>query len=416
MWAIPGRRKREKPGVDLACLGPDFFSLHRANGDAVHVGANAGRVLRHGPEQVAGAGFLSLVHVQDRVAVAKAIGDCLANGQHQKVQFRIMPPRNSGDELSVRWFELRCEPMPIAADKSRNGLVLAVTRDISDRRSLENELNRQREKSESANIAKSRFLANMSHELRTPLNAILGFSELLQSNAIREMAPERSNEYISLIHSSAVHLLGVVNGILDMSKIEAGKYEIVAEPFDFAETLRSSCAMLQDQADRKRIRLCVGEMVDLPELTADPRAIRQIAINLVSNAIKFTGEGGKVDVLARRSGRNIELTVDDSGIGISSKHLQRLGQPFYQADSRYDRKYEGSGLGLSVVFGLVELHAGKIRFTSEKGRGTRVTVEIPILPPNSRPLPATEALEMLRGDRNYGRHDQVAIPRAAKSA
>jgi two-component system, cell cycle sensor histidine kinase DivJ len=415
MWAIPGRRQREKPGVDLASLGPDFYSLHRANGDAVHVGANARRVLRHEPRQVAGAGFLSLVHVQDRVAVAKAIGDCLANGDFQKVQFRIMPPRNSGDELSVRWFEMRCEPMPVTADKKLNGLALAVTKDISERRSLENELNRQREKSENANIAKSRFLANMSHELRTPLNAILGFSELLQSNAIREMAPERSSEYISLIHSSATHLLAVVNGILDMSKIEAGKYEIVAEPFDLAETLRSSCAMLKDQADRKGIRLCVGDMDGLPELTADPRAIRQVVINLVSNAIKFTGEGGKIDVLARRSGRSIAFSVDDNGIGISPEHLECLGQPFYQADSRYDRKYEGSGLGLSVVFGLVELHGGKIRFSSEKGRGTRVTVEIPILPPNSRPLPATEALQVVR-DHNHMIRKHAAVPPAAKSA
>lgn len=378
--------------LDLASMGPDLYSLHRPNGELVHASDNAVRVLERQASGLDGQGYIDTIHVQDRVAVFKAIGDCLVLRRPQSAQFRLL----SRDGGSQRWLELCCEPAPEDTLAGEGPLVLAVTRDISEHRRLEEELRLSRERAESANVAKSLFLANMSHELRTPLNAILGFSELLQLDVMKNMPPERHREYVGLIHSSANHLLQVLTEILDMSKIEAGKYEIVTEPFKVAQTLQTCCAMMRGQADRKQIAISTIGFETLPEITADERAVRQIMINLVSNAVKFTAEGGQVKVAAERVGRNIRIAVSDNGIGISSEHIEKLGIPFYQADSKYDRKYQGTGLGLSVVRGLVELHRGKLAFSSRKGIGTTVTVTLPVHVKEMRPVPAVDEIEIVR--------------------
>lgn len=383
--------------IDMASYGPDLFSLHDGGGNAVHAGANALRVVGLAADQLLAGGYISMVHVSDRVAVAKAFDDCLAERRQTNARFRVTRDPQGRLGGATRWFELRCEPAPAEiAPASIGALVLAVTRDVSDLHRQEEELRANREKAESASVAKGLFLANMSHELRTPLNAILGFSELLQSSAMAAMPKGRREEYVELIHSSASHLLNVLNDILDMSKIEAGKYEIVAEPFDVAQTIRSSCAMLRAQAESKRIEMATLGLDGLPEMVADERAVKQIMINLVSNALKFTQDGGRVSVEAARVGRNIRIAVTDNGIGIAPEHLEQLGRPFYQADSRYDRKYQGTGLGLSVVRGLVELHRGKLAFASSKGMGTTVTVTLPICAQQPRPVPAQEEIEVVR--------------------
>ena len=396
MWELPLRAKRDCPIPDLSAMGPDVYFLHRADGSAVHVGSNAGRILGHSHDELIGSGFLSSVHVQDRVAVAKAISDCLAHNRHEKAHFRLIGVPGSVADGMVRWFELRCQPAPDIAANGEQPLTLTILRDVSERRKLEDELRSQQEIAEIASVAKSRFLANVSHELRTPLNAILGFSELLQSDAMQSMPKERSDEYVGLIHSSATHLLNVLNDILDMSKIEAGKYEIYPEPMNLGEALRAGCAILKGQAEAKGIQLAIEAPDDLPEITADERAIKQIAINLVSNAVKFTDEGGSVSIEAARSGGHIQVTVADTGIGMDEENLQHLGLPFYQADNHYDRKYQGTGLGLSVVYGLVQLHGGKVGVESRKGVGTSVEVTLPIHPPNAKPVPAEERLEVVR--------------------
>jgi cell cycle sensor histidine kinase DivJ len=377
---------------DLAQIGPDLYSLHRASGELVWSGGNTLRVLNREQGVIAGKGFIKIIHVQDRVVVACAFSDCLAAGQKTRVQFRV-PAR---DGQSNGWFETRCEPAPDGLIAGEVDLVLAVTRDISERRQIDEDMRLSHERAESASVAKSLFLANMSHELRTPLNAILGFSELLQSDVMRNMPPERNREYVGLIHSSASHLLNVLTDILDMSKIEAGKYEIFTEPFKIGHTLKSCCAMMRGQADQKQIDIITDGFEALPEVTADERAVKQIMINLLSNAVKFTQDGGQVKVGAMRVGRNIRISVSDNGIGISSEHLEHLGMPFYQADSKYDRKYQGTGLGLSVVRGLVELHRGKLSFASRKGQGTTVTVSLPLNAQETRPVPANEEMEIVR--------------------
>jgi len=239
-------------------------------------------------------------------------------------------------------------------------------------------------------------LAKMSHELRTPLNAIIGFSDMLQSEKFENIREEKQIEYIGIINSSANHLLGIVNGILDMSKIDAGKYEIFPEPFDLAECIESTVSMLQVDAKNSDVVLTVGSLDQLPEMTADRRAIVQIMINILSNAIKFTEIGGAVRLDVERTGRSIKFKVVDTGIGISDQHIKKLGQPFYQADSKYDRKYEGTGLGLSVVYGLVDLHGGSVRFQSQMGEGTTVVVTLPVVVDIAPPVPADTMSEITR--------------------
>lgn len=374
----------------LAGAAPDLYCVHGAGGRVTGAGANAREVLGIESTALRGPGLLENIHLHDRVAVARALDECHAAGTPGHAEFRLAggrTDRTAGD----RWYEMRCWP-----SGDDDGAVISTIRDISAWRRREDELRGNREKAESASAAKGLFLANMSHELRTPLNAILGFSELLQSNAMASMPPERHREYVELIHSSASHLLNVLNDILDMSKIEAGKYEIIAEPFDLGHCLRTCCSIMRGQAEHKGISIRLEGADGLPEVTADERAIKQIMINLLSNAIKFSGENSVVEIAAIRVGRNIRLTVTDRGIGISRENLASLGKPFYQADSRYDRKYQGTGLGLSVVRGLVELHRGKIVFDSVRGEGTTVTVTIPVHASDSRPVPAPEEFEVVR--------------------
>ena len=399
MWVSAGRaNKISERKVNLASIGPDLYTLHRSDGFAVQVESNCKKVFGLDAEHLSGKGFLENVHIHDRITVAKAIEDCLTCGTHKRAQFRLVPNVQNAP-TQTKWYELRCEPAPEAYFDGEAMLVLAVSRDISEHRAVEDELQRQREIAESANIAKSRFLANMSHELRTPLNAILGFSEILQSDHMTRMPAERTKEYIGLIHSSSSHLLNVLNDILDMSKIESGKYEIIPEPFDMAYAVTAGCQILRGSAEQKNIDVAIHIAPDLPEVTADERAIKQIVINLVSNAVKFTEAGGQIEIGLARSGRNICLTISDNGIGISPEHLDSLGLPFYQADSKYDRKYEGTGLGLSVVCGLVDLHHGKVEFSSMKGSGTTVKVVIPINPPDAAPVPAYEHLELVQSNK-----------------
>ncbi len=227
-------------------------------------------------------------------------------------------------------------------------------------------------------MAKGRFLATMSHELRTPLNAILGFSDMLKKEELLGLDAARRHEYATLINESGNHLLAVVNGILDMSKIEAGNFEITPEPFKPSQVVAGCCDMLALRARDAGVTLekFVGD--GLPEIVADKRSLNQILLNLISNAIRFTERGGKVTVSARAEAATMTFVVEDSGIGISEENLARVGEPYFQAGSSYDRRQGGTGLGLSIVKGLVRLHGGEISIRSRVGEGTRVIVSLPL--------------------------------------
>ncbi|MCI5073472.1 ATP-binding protein [Oricola sp.] len=243
-----------------------------------------------------------------------------------------------------------------------------------------------RDKAEAANRAKSGFLANMSHELRTPLNAVIGFSEILQSGMFGPLGSERYQEYVNDIHASGTFLLGVINDILDMSKIEAGRLQLEPTVIDLAPLVDETLHMVAIQAQAKNI--AVEQSVDATmRLHADKRAMKQIVINLLSNAVKFTDKGGRIRIRAKAVGGAIQVTIGDSGCGIPPAALKRLGRPFEQVQNQLTKNHSGSGLGLAIAKSLTELHGGSLKIRSKPNVGTIVAVRIPC---NAEPVPCEQ--------------------------
>jgi two-component system cell cycle sensor histidine kinase PleC len=234
----------------------------------------------------------------------------------------------------------------------------------------------EKSRAEEANQTKSRFLANMSHELRTPLNAIIGFSEVMSSGMFGSLGSDKYHEYCRDILTSGQYLLDVINDILDMSKIEAGRVKLDLEPLDLANTVSESLRVVSGRAESKRVRL-KADYVDVIPLVADRRALKQITINLLSNAVKFTPDGGTVTVRSRRLENSVVLLIADTGIGIAPQSLARLGRPFEQVESQLSKTYHGSGLGLAIAKSLTKLHGGSMRLRSKLGAGTVVMVTLP---------------------------------------
>ncbi len=246
----------------------------------------------------------------------------------------------------------------------------------------------EKDRAEAANRAKSEFLANMSHELRTPLNAILGFSEILQNQMFGPLGSEKYDEYARDIHDSGQHLLNVITDILDMSKIEAGHMRISCEQIDLAPLVDETLRLTAVQAKQKDIHI-VQQVSSGLSLVADRRAMKQILLNLLSNAMKFTDNGGEVRVRARKLGGAVTLTIADTGIGIPKEALAKIGQPFEQVQSQYAKSKGGSGLGLAISRSLTRLHGGAMRIHSQEGKGTVISVRIPERQGATQPCKAT---------------------------
>ena len=231
-------------------------------------------------------------------------------------------------------------------------------------------------RAEEANQSKSEFLANMSHELRTPLNAINGFSDIMKKEMFGPLGDARYKEYVNDILFSGQHLLSLINDILDMSKIEAGKMTLNTEPMIITDLISQVLRIVRGRADENRLKL-IYEGETTPEIEADPRAVKQILLNLTTNAIKFTPEGGMVRISVEAKSAGLIVHVSDTGIGISQADIERLAQPFEQIDSQHSRQHEGTGLGLALSKSLVELHGGNFKINSVVGEGTTVTFTLP---------------------------------------
>lgn len=326
-----------------------------------------GRPLAGG--NLAGRAFFDLGLPQGRHELARGFQVALREGQ---ADLGFAPAANPEG-----WLEVRLR-------RGRSLRLVAILADGRARRDQEVELEAARSEAEAQNTGKSRFLANMSHELRTPLNAIMGFSDIMRSRLFGPL-PDRYGEYAELIHESGRHLLDLINDVLDMSKIEAERFELSREEFDGREAVNAVLRLMRGQADRAGVQLR-GVLPREPlEIDADRRALKQIALNLVSNALKFTPRNGAVTVGLQAAGGMMELVVADTGMGMSPEDLARVGRPYEQAGDA-ERRAAGTGLGLSLVRSFAELHGGEMIMESAVGEGTTVTVRMPVLlPPYARP-------------------------------
>ena len=373
----------------------DVISRHRRNGAVQFISPAAETMLGAPVARLLGHGLFDRVHVTDRPAYLTALSDAARGGEARSVEFRLKRdlPHSSdrGEDIPVDfiWVEMRCRPLEQAsgATASPEAEVVAVMRDVTDRKIQEQALDLARTAAEQADASKTRFLATMSHELRTPLNAIIGFSEMIVQEDVLMVDAARRKEYAQLINDSGQHLLSVVNGILDMSKMESGSFEISPEPFAPRPALFNCCNLLALKARDNAIALVSRAPEDLPVMVGDPRAFKQIVLNLVSNAIKFSERGGTVTVSASVEGSRLMLRVTDTGVGIAVDDLKRIGDPFFQAGKTYQRRHEGTGLGLSIVKSLVGLQGGEIILQSKIDEGTTVTVALPLAftPPAREP-------------------------------
>jgi two-component system, cell cycle sensor histidine kinase DivJ len=392
----------------------DVISRHRRNGAVQFISPAAEAMLGTQVARLLGHGLFDRVHVADRPAYLTALSDAARGGEARSVEFRLRrdAPRGSerGQNIPVDfiWVEMRCRPLEQASEPTAlpESEVVAVMRDVTDRKIQEQALDLARTAAQQADASKTRFLATMSHELRTPLNAIIGFSEMIVQEDVLMVDAARRKEYAQLINDSGQHLLSVVNGILDMSKMESGNFEISPEPFAPRPALLNCCNLLALKARDNAIDLVSRVPQDLPLMTGDPRAFKQIVLNLVSNAIKFTERGGTVTVSAGVEGSRLMLRVTDTGVGIAADDLKRIGDPFFQAGKTYQRRHEGTGLGLSIVKSLVGLHAGEITLQSRIDEGTTVTVALPLTftpapPPSSNIAKLTPALRSATQDKGH---------------
>lgn len=254
---------------------------------------------------------------------------------------------------------------------------IAVFHNISELKAREQDLRTAREGAEVANAAKSRFLANMSHELRTPLNAIIGFSAMIK-DGLRGPVSDSYAEYARDIHASAQHLLAIINDILDISKLEAGKMDLSEQVVAVDEMLELVLRIIRQRAVERRIDIVTDIQKNLPDLILDPRMFKQVLINILSNAVKFNQPDGKITLSAKRElTGGVSIHITDTGIGMDEGDIPRLLEPFAQADNALNRAYEGTGLGLAIAKSMVELHGGRLVIQSARGIGTTVSLSLP---------------------------------------
>jgi cell cycle sensor histidine kinase DivJ len=319
------------------------------------------------------------LHVLDRPSYLTAFADANQAGVARTIEVRMRKDDAHAGHAAPRyiWVEISLSPVVEGGAEAGRHEVVALLRDVTRRRDNEVAMAEARRSAEEASEAKSRFLATIGHELRTPLNAVVGFSEMMTTGIGGELS-DTHREYAGLIHQSGKHLLEVVRMLLDMSRIEAGKFELQADPFAVDEIVPPCVNMVETMSQARSVRIATDIAPDLPLLVADERACRQILLNLLSNAVKFSHEGGLVTVSLKRQGMNVNLSVTDRGVGMAPESLRRIGEPFFQAQDGLSRRYEGTGLGLSIVKGLVDLHGGTLRAMSELGSGTTVTVLLPV--------------------------------------
>jgi two-component system cell cycle sensor histidine kinase PleC len=364
----------------LVLCNSNFQALYNLPDEAIVAGASYEAVVSAGREPV----VRSKVTSEGALPGARTFEAQLDDGRWLHISERRTKDGgyvSVGTDIStiksheVRLMESEQRLMATVADLRASQLTLQrQTDELAD---LAEKYSEEKTRAEEASQAKSKFLANMSHELRTPLNAIIGFSEIMETGMFGPLGTDKYREYCTDIHQSGQYLLEVINDILDMSKIEAGRIRVDAERVEIEPFLDDAMRVVSGRADDKRLTLSaqIGENI---RLVADSRLLKQIVLNLLSNAVKFTPEGGRITIRARAAGGCVAIAIADTGIGIPQAALARLGRPFEQVESQLTKSHQGSGLGLAIARSLTELHGGTMRIRSTLGKGTIVLLRLPI--------------------------------------
>lgn len=313
----------------------------------------------------------TLIDRQDLGRIDQAFQRAVIEQNDYDMEFAIRTPQ--GERRYIRC-EGRCS---LDADGDVCGLY-GIMQDMTERVAYEGELQQAKDAAERSYAAKSQFLANMSHELRTPLNAIIGFSDMMNSQMLGPLGNPKYLEYTSGIKESGEHLLNLISDILIMSRIEAGKYELDLEELNITKTLDTCLHMMEGRASEGKVQILLSSFEDSNlRVIADRRGVMQVILNILSNAVKFTPENGKIHVTCTADAKNIQIVIHDSGIGIPANKLANITRPFEQVSSDYARDHEGSGLGLAITKEMVELHGGQLKIESEIDQGTCVTIKLP---------------------------------------
>jgi len=357
-------------------LMPDFETFFRASLDLlvirdakfriVKVNQAWEKVLGYKAEELEGRPMLSFIHPDDVAA---------SHSQMQRIETERdvngIINRYRRRDGSYRYLEWRA--------RQEGDLVYGIARDVTERLAIEAEMAEAKAAVEAASRAKSEFLANMSHELRTPLNAILGFSEVIRDQVLGDTPSAwiKYREYAGSIYASGTHLLSLISEVLDLSKIESGGYRLYIEQFDMQAVIRDSLMLVRPQAERGKVSILPIDVAGDVMVDADMRAIKQVIVNLLANAVKFTPGGGEIQVRCYEENGTVHVRVRDSGIGIAEELLESVFEAFHQGDAKLARQYDGTGLGLSVCRRLIEMHGGRIRLESTPNIGTTAFFHLP---------------------------------------
>lgn len=357
-------------------------SLFDASGLGIVVTDHNGRIVRINDtfladyqwtrEELLGLEFTIFLPPDEHIISRKLHAAFIERGKHGSREIQIL--RKDGSMADI----LATTAVLELSQKRR--FMVSTLRDITERKNMIRSLRRAKEDADGANKAKSAFLANMSHELRTPLNAIIGFSELMKNQTFGPVGNAKYEEYLEDIHFSARHLLEIINDVLDMSKIEAGKVDLIETEVDLTDVLSSVMRILNDRAEAALVNLDFQVADDVPHVRADQRLLRQILINLVANSVKFSQPGQTVKVEAfMLPDQHLRISVADEGMGIPPDKIRHVLEPFGQINdpSKYSSA-QGTGLGLPLAKAMVELHGGKMTLESEVGRGTTVMLDLPV--------------------------------------
>ena len=372
--AEEARRKSEMRLAGILSIAPEAIIAVDASGIVQIFNTGAEQIFGYAASEIVGKPLDVLLPERARAAhtgMMRAFGDGPETSRLMSRRGRISGLRRDGTEFPA---EASIAKLVVGDER----LFTVILRDIGERVEAEHALIAAKEAAELANRTKTEFLANISHELRTPLNAVIGFSEMMRTEQFGPLGDAHYKTYASDIHNSGLHLLNVINDILDVAKIEVGRMDLREAPTDLPRVVRESVRLVKPRADTRNLAISLSVTEPMPQVRADQLKIKQIVINLLSNAVKFTPRGGSisVDVRIDESG-SPRITVTDTGIGIPAERLPHICQPFTQVESGLNRRYEGVGLGLALSKSLAELHGGSLSIESEVGRGTTVTVRLP---------------------------------------